>query len=584
MSSRFFVILLLVALSTTGGIRADLRGVESFEMTNAGIQDIQVSGPITGTAMDLHTNHCLTNVAFNASAGSTLIVDPSDLHHLVGTTNFIYDFTSNFFSASAGEVDSANAGRSWVQHLVTGIDCNQPNFSEAVGTYDPAIALDRAGDMYVTVQPVFRGHFPLYVMKSTDKGLAWNLANSGRAVFDTPQPNVVSGKGSIIIDNFPNTPHYGTIYVLWITFVIGKNLVGGIAIARSIDHGTSFSQPVRVSPLLENVSFVNPIPAIAPDGTLYVSFASMATRPTVQSNNPDYGQRTEYVVKSIDGGMTFTAPVEVMTTFERRYENVLFNSNPSQSFVVNPMNGHLLMAVERPAQVKYESTDNNVANIADRSGVAIYESVDKGQTWSLLQTANDTPPNENETVFQPALAVSTNGLAAAAFYDRRLPCPNKPWILVNDVGKQNLCIDTVIQFYDDTVTLTPLGANIRVTKYSWDPMNPGNIGRSAGLNHLWYLGDHFGLAMTNNTAYPLFDANFDLGGNPEYNLQLFIASVNVTTTPSPTEQLSSQTIISQEQTMAGTGQASLQLIAAAVLAGVAATVLISLKKKKGSVR
>jgi BNR repeat protein len=580
MSTRFFLILslLLVALSTTGGIRADLRRAESFEMTNAGLQDIQVSAPITGTAMDLRTNRCLTNAVFNASAGSTLIVDPSDPRHLVGATNFIYDFASNFFSASAGEVDSENAGGNWVQHLVTGIDCNQPNFSETVGTYDPSIAIDRARDMYVTVQPVFRGHFPVYVMKSTDRGLAWALANSGRAVFDTQQLNLVSGKGSIIIDNFPNSPHSGTIYVVWVTFVIGKNLVGGITISRSTDQGTSFSQPVRVSPLRENESFVNPIPAIAPDGTLYLSFASMTARPTAESYNPDYGQRTEYVVKSTDGGMTFTGPVEVTTTIERQYENTLFNSNPSQSFVVNPTNGHLLMAVERPAHVKYKSTDNNVAIIADRSDVTIYESVDGGQTWSIPQTANDTPPNENETVFQPALAVSANGLAAAAFYDRRLPCPNKPWILANDVGKQNLCIDTAIQFYNDTVTLTPIGANIRVTKYSWDPMNPGNAGRAAGLNHLWYLGDHFGLAMTNATAYPLFDANFDLGDNPGHNLQLFVASVNVTTKAPPAEQ-TSQTNISQQQTVPGTGQ-GLQLIAVVVLTVVAATALISLKKKE----
>ena len=584
MSSRLFIILsLLLVLSTTGGIRTDLRRAESFDMTNAGLQVIQVSAPIRGTAMDLRTNHCLTNVMFNASAGSTLIVDPSDPRHMVGDTNFIYDLASNFFSASAGEVDSENAGETWAQHIVTGINCSQPNFSETVGTYDPSIAIDRAGEMYVTIQPVFRGHFPLYVVKSTDKGLAWVLANSGRPVFDPQQLNVVSGKGSIIVDNFPNSPHYGTIYVVWINFVIGKNLVGGIAISRSTDQGTSFSQPVQVSPVPENESFVNPIPAIARDGTLYVSFASMTARPTVESYNPDYGQRTEYVVKSMNGGMTFTAPVEVTTSIERRYENALFDSNPSQSFVVNPTNGHLLMAVERPAHVKYELPDNDVAIIADRSDVAIYESADGGRTWGIPQTANDTPPNENETVFEPALAVATNGLVAAAFYDRRLPCPDKPWILTNDVGKQNLCMDTVLQFYNDTVTLTQIGVNIRVTKYSWDPMNPGSMGRAAGLNHLWYLGDHFGLAMTNTTAYPLFDANFDLGDNPGHNLQLFVAPVNVTTKVLPTEQTSSQTIISQAQTVSGGSQDSLQFIAIVVFAVAATTALISLKKK-GSIR
>src|SRR5208282_1406859 len=512
------ILLLSVALVSTGIIQTNLSASGGFDTSNVGIPNLQVSAPINGTAMDLHTNQCLHNVELTGNAGSTLIVDPSDLDHLVGSTQFIYEFTSNFFSASAGEIDSNDGGATWRQHLVTGFDCSQPNFSDSVGTYDPSLAIDRSGNLYAAISPVFRGHIPLYVMKSTDDGSTWDIANGGKPIFEPQQPNIVSSKEWIAIDNFKNSPHYGTVYVVWIAFLIGTKLIGSIMASKSTDQGKSFSQPIGVSPITsENVSFANPILAIGPDGTLYVSYASMAALLSVESNIPDYGQREEYVVKSTDGGLTFTPPVEVTSTTNHGYDNAPFRTSQFQSFAVNPRNGHLLLAVERVVRVRYELTDgNHTEALAERTDITVYESTNSDQTWTAPLTVNDDSPLQNENAFQPVIAASPNGLVAVAFYDSRLPCPSEPWILANDIGKENFCIDTAIQFYNDTDSLTPIGNNIRVSKYSWDPMNPGNIGRASGLSHLWFIGDHFGLAMTNVTAYPLFTANFNLGANPDY--------------------------------------------------------------------
>jgi hypothetical protein len=455
-----------------------------------------------------------------------------------------------------------------------------------VGTYDPSLAIDDTGNLYETVLSVIRGQFPLYIVKSTDGGVSWTIANRGEPISDSQQRNIVSGKGRLAIDNFQGSPHFGTIYVAWIAFQIGTKLVGNIMISRSTDHGQSFSQPVPItSTSVGNVSYVNPILAIGPDGTLYVSYVSMTALPSTESNVPDYGLRDEYVTQSMDGGVTFTSPVMVASTINHGYENAPYRTSQFQSFTVNPANGHLLLAVEQVVRAKYQVVYGNYTEVlAERTDVTVYESTNNGQTWGAPVTVNDDPPSLNEDAYQPVIAASPNGLVAVAFYDRRLPCPNEPWILPNDVGKENFCIDTAIQFYNDTTSLTPIGGNVRVTRYSWDPMNPGKIGERSGVSDVWYIGDNFGLAISKATAYVLFAANFDLGANPGYNMQLFFApvtlNITIASSSNSTTLLQSQTSISSVQTAVEAGNQNSPLMVGACLIVFAVVVLVAIKRRR----
>ncbi|HYW01748.1 MAG TPA: hypothetical protein VE862_09770, partial [Candidatus Acidoferrum sp.] len=89
-------------------------------------------------------------------------------------------------------------------------------------------------------------------------------------------------------------------------------------------------------------------------------------------------------------------------------------------------------------------------------------------------------------------------------------------------------------------------------------------------------------AMTNATAYPLFAANFNLGANPDYNMQLFVAPVSISATvaSNSTMAMQSKTNISQEQTMVEAGNGSLQWIAGACVVVFVAIVMILLKRRK----
>jgi hypothetical protein len=573
------VLILFVGLSPMSTIR--IQHSSTYEFSNIGIQNVQVSSPIIGTATDLRTNHCIKNAGLNGSLESMLLVDPSNPNHLVGATHFIYEWSSDIFSGSVGEVDSEDGGTTWNRHLISGFDCAQPNFTGAIGTYDPAVAIDRSGNIYSAVLPVFRGQLPLYVAKSLDFGSSWTIANGGKPIFE-PSSNVVADREWILVDNGLNSSHYDMIYVVWIAFIIDKIPRAEIMLTKSANGGESFSAPVRVSPpSSENVSYVNPIPAVAPDGTLYVSFASIFPERSEHADSV-HSQRVEYVVKSVDGGMSFSSPIEIARTIEHSYINTRFSASPYQSFTVNPANGHLLLAIEHVLYARTEIQLNESVAIAEKSDISLYESVDDGMTWNTPLKVNDNPSSQNETAFQPVVAVSPTGNVAVAFYDRRLSCPSQPWVLPDDVGKGNLCVDTAIQFYADEHTLTPLGSNIRVTKYSWDPLNPGSLGSAAGLRYLWFIGDHFGLAMTNTSAYTLFTGNFDLGQNHGNDVQIFAAEIPIKTTTSvmANSSTSTQTVITSQNAPSIDAQTSLQFIAGVALVIVATCVWISLRKRR----
>ena len=140
------------------------------------------------------------------------------------------------------------------------------------------------------------------------------------------------------------------------------------------------------------------------------------------------------------------------------------------------------------------------------------------------------------------LFAGPGGAVAVAFYDRRLPCPSGPSILPADVGRTNFCIDVSLQPYRDTGTragAVPVGPNVRMTNFSWDPQQPGQT--VGGLSQLpcadancavGFIGDYFGLAVSAGNIYALFvsthypsDVTAD-GGGPVYYQQQVLATVS----------------------------------------------------------
>jgi hypothetical protein len=173
------------------------------------------------------------------------------------------------------------------------------------------------------------------------------------------------------------------------------------------------------------------------------------------------------------------------------------------------------------------------------------QSTDGGFTWSAPLKVNDNVdaaglPTDQ---FQPQVAAGPGGAVAINFYDRRRACPTDPSILPANAGRTNLCIDVSLQAFKDSGSgAAPVGSNARISEFAWDPEQPGQ--KVGGLSQYpcaahtdpcpnggGFIGDYFGLAISDGNVYSLFvsthypsDVIAD-GGGPVYYQQQVLATV-----------------------------------------------------------
>src|SRR6266704_2308110 len=125
------------------------------------------------------------------------------------------------------------------------------------------------------------------------------------SVWDNKQGKTKGSEGqfpdheSIAVDNNPNSPFSGSVYVTWVQFN-GFGSHSPVQVASSRDRARSFSAPVSVTqgPIRNNQDARI---AIAPDGTLFLTF----------DNGIQGGKGVaNYVSVSHDGGATWSTPFQ----------------------------------------------------------------------------------------------------------------------------------------------------------------------------------------------------------------------------------------------------------------------------------
>jgi hypothetical protein len=149
--------------------------------------------------------------------------------------------------------------------------------------------------------------------------------------------------------------------------------------------------------------------------------------------------------------------------------------------------------------------------------VKFTQSTDGGSTWTAPVVVNDNvdTPGLSTDQFQPTVAAGPTGAVAVAFYDRREACPTDPSVLPADVARVNFCIDTSLRAYKDNgAGAVPVGANVRISDFTWDPEQPGQ--HLEGLSQYpcasardpcptgsGFIGDYFALAISGGNIYAL---------------------------------------------------------------------------------
>jgi hypothetical protein len=480
---------------------------------------------------------------FDSNHSESWIAVKPGTEDLVGSSKFFFDKYSTFYMFYLGAhqiLGGTPAGDNQVQGydcVSTGTQAMPPSWTD---TTDPNVDFDTQGRVYQTMLPfnAFWDASRLHpdgeidLSYSDDMGRHWVKGNHG-VPLEPPnnasalQLGHVEDKQWVAVNHIAGNSFQDHVYAAWAVFN-GQAIKVRIAVSR--DRGVSFDKAVTISPPSQvgpGVTYV--YPEIDAAGVLYVSVVSFP---------PNGGSNTIYVARSTDDGRTFSAFVPVTTAAVppgEVYSNTRFRSGIVENFAASPTYaGHLYLT--------YEDWDA----AASQADVKFTQSTDGGQHWSTPVVVNDNvdAPGVPTDQFQPSVAAGPQGAVAIEFYDRRQACPNDSSVLPADVGRTNFCIDTTLQAYKDSGSgAVPIGSNVRVSQFTWDPEQPGQ--HLGGLSQYpcagatdpcatgdGFIGDYFGLAISAGNVYGLFvsthypsDVTADEGG-PIYYQQQILSTVS----------------------------------------------------------
>ena len=480
---------------------------------------------------------------FDSNHSESWIAVKPGTEDLVGSSKFFFDKYSTFYMFYLGAhqiLGGTPAGDNQVQGydcVSTGTQAMPPSWTD---TTDPNVDFDTQGRVYQTMLPfnAFWDASRLHpdgeidLSYSDDMGRHWVKGNHG-VPLEPPnnasalQLGHVEDKQWVAVNHIAGNSFQDHVYAAWAVF---NGQATKVRIAVSRDRGVTFDKAVTISPPSQvgpGVTYV--YPEIDAAGVLYVSVVSFP---------PNGGSNTIYVARSTDDGRTFSAFVPVTTATVppgEVYSNTRFRSGIVENFAASPTYaGHLYLT--------YEDWDA----AASQADVKFTQSTDGGQHWSTPVVVNDNvdAPGVPTDQFQPSVAAGPQGAVAIEFYDRRQACPNDSSVLPADLGRTNFCIDTTLQAYKDSGSgAVPVGSNVRVSQFTWDPEQPGQ--HLGGLSQYpcagatdpcatgdGFIGDYFGLAISAGNVYSLFvsthypsDVTADEGG-PIYYQQQILSTVS----------------------------------------------------------
>ena len=266
---------------------------------------------------------------------------------------------------------------------------------------DPAVAFDSQGNVYYSGLGFDRTAPPNTV--AVNKGTFDSRGNLkwGPPTFinQTVSPSTINDKEWIAVDSNPTSPFRDRVYVTWTRFIFnpvhGRYVQSPIAVAFSSDGGQTFSDPQLI---VGNVLYgQGSRPAVGPDGTVYVFWEGSTRLAALNSI---------WVVKSTDGGMTWSKPVAISQLRAiLPVSNTAFRVNSYPAAAAAP-NGDLYVTW---SSLMSDSTGDLCparTNSGCHATALLSKSTDGGTTWSapvpaFLAVDSSTRTAQGYPVTQP---------------------------------------------------------------------------------------------------------------------------------------------------------------------------------------
>lgn len=374
------------------------------------------------------------------------------------------------FGNSARLFFSNDAGNSWIPALVplSGLS----NFTEAT---DPAVAYDAQGNVYYAMihYQTFGNGDGLFVNMSADNGATWK--NKAVEVKRNSDATVFEDRPAITVDNSSGT-FKNNVYVTWTSL---ENENGRILFSRSVNGGASFENYIELATGKVHTTDVK----VDQNGAVYVAF--------LLNNN------TIVVRKSVDGGLSFGAPVTA-ATFEHSgiaYNNTfLLKQNGTTGVKVRSF--PTLALLNNHVYICYSAK-----NAGDLSDIFMVKSPDGGATFSAPVKINND--NTGSDQFMPRADVRDGKLYIT-------------WLDSRD-DANNVTIAAYLGVSEDA------GASFTNRRLASQDFNPSSI----LLKN--YIGDYIGLAVGRENIISVWTD----GRNNLFDVYAGIIKMNPTSVDNP---------------------------------------------------
>jgi hypothetical protein len=507
---RLAVLVIAIAFAAVNGGAAS---ADPLWLASVPVANEVVSSPVVGggypvppgqTAPDPGT--CRAGL-YNSNFSESWIAVKPGTEDLVGTSKFFFEKFSTFYDFHLGSF-TIQGGKAVAANQVQGYDCISTGTQEMPPSWtnntDPNADFDTKGRVYQVTLPFnafwanLHPNSNIAISYSDDLGRHWVKGNGGQPLEHAPNWSSLSfgfveDKQWVAVNHIPGNRYQDHVYAAWAVY---NGSTTKIRVAVSRDRGQTFSKAVTITkPNQTGPTNEYVYPAVDAAGNVYVSVAS---------DHPSPDQKTIYVARSTDDGVTWSDFVPVAQASQVPgccLPNTTFRDGILEHFAASPdYPGHLYLV--------WEDWDGS------QFDVKFSQSIDFGRTWSSPIVVNDNADPRASDQFQPQVAAGPGGAVAVNFYDRRAACPDDPSILPEHVGRQNFCIDVSLQaFKDGGNGAVRVGPNVRVSQFTWDPEQPGQtidgIDQMACAAHTdpctsrAFIGDYFGLAISKRNVYTL---------------------------------------------------------------------------------
>jgi hypothetical protein len=282
---------------------------------------------------------------------TAIAVNPSNPNNLVAGSNDYRDCCVSSGGTLRNDADgwvytSLDGGRTWQNIKLPGVGISgDPNgvFKKITSVGDPAIAFGKNNTVYYANIAFNR--------VDDSNGIVVNVSHDGGLTWDKPTLIAFTGTGNIVFFNdkvyVGADPNSGAAYISWTRFRANPKvgyISSPIVAVATADYGATWSDWVDVSgPYLYNQGS---IPVVAPDGTVYISFdGSVASDNFADYNivakSTDHGKTFTQTVVSRNYDETY--PVDPVLG-RQELTGLRFRINSFPALTVDPVTGVLYMS------------------------------------------------------------------------------------------------------------------------------------------------------------------------------------------------------------------------------------------------